>query len=77
VGKHLLVAIVALEEVGAGNSAVGSGVEVIVVAVLQLPHEEVARVCLAVNADLRVRHQLSNIPTQHATPLMKWVVSQK
>jgi hypothetical protein len=77
VGKHLLVAVVALEEVRAGNSAVGGGVEVIVVAVLQLPHEEVAGVRLAVNADLRVRHQLSNIPIHDATPLMKWVVSEK
>lgn len=46
----------ALEEVLLVGRASGGGVELVVVAVLQLAHEEVTGVDLAVNSDLRVRH---------------------
>lgn len=53
---YLLVAVVALEEVVGFFFAVGAGVEATVVAVFSLAHEEVARVDLSIDSDLRVGH---------------------
>lgn len=52
----MFAAVVALEEVLLVGRASGGGVELVVVAVLELAHEEVAGVDLAVNSDLWVRH---------------------
>lgn len=54
----MFVAVMALEEVLLLGAATADWVEVAVVAVLQLAHEEVAGIDLSVNADLGVGHQL-------------------
>jgi hypothetical protein len=49
---------VALQEIALLGLASGRVVELVMIAVLQLSHEEVAGVDLAVDSDFRVGHQI-------------------